>query len=221
MSYDLKLSELEFGSLLSYSPRGISESVRKARERMLDIKYDRYVGSQDGPILISRYISDFIKKQIGNLPFAHLFDNDPVLVPVPNSSKMQADTLWVAHRLAIALFETGFGMGVANMLQRKIALPKAATSSPQDRPKAARHCQSLEILDTLAPPKHILLIDDVVTRGATLLGAANKLFKAYPGVDIRAFSAMRTISQTENFKDLFDPCVGRITLIGEETYREP
>jgi hypothetical protein len=221
MNYDLKLTELEFGSLLTYSPRGVSDSARKAREVMLDIKYDRYVWSEGQPIPISRYISELVRKQIGSLAFAHFFNDDPILVPVPNSSLMKAHTLWVPHRLATALFENGFGIRVANMLKRKIALPRAATSPPQDRPKAARHCQSLEIQEILSLPKHILLIDDVVTQGATLLGAANKLNKAYPGVDIQAFSAMRTISNSNDFEDLLDPCAGRITLIGEETIRRP
>jgi predicted amidophosphoribosyltransferase len=219
MSYDLKLSQLEFGSLLSYSPRGISVAERNAREVMLHIKYDKYFGKP--PILMSRFISDLVKKGIGNLPFANFFDDEPILVPVPNSSLMQADTLWVPHRLAMALFDNGFGIGVANMLHRKIPLSKAAWSRPQDRPKAAKHCQSLEIQETLALPKHILLIDHVVTRGATLLGAANKLSRAYPGVDIRAFAAMRVISESNDFQDLYDPRIGRITLIGDETQREP
>ena len=219
MSYDLSLTELEFGSLLSYSPRGISEPERNAREVMLHIKYDKYFGKP--PILMSNFISDLLKKDIGNLPFSNFFDNEPILVPIPNSSLMQADTLWVPHRLATALHEKGFGMGVANMLHRKIPLPKAATSRPQDRPKAANHCQSLEIQETITLPKHILLIDDVITRGATLLGAANKLNKAYPGVNIRAFAAMRVISEPNDFQDLYNPRIGHITLIGDETYRDP
>jgi predicted amidophosphoribosyltransferase len=219
MSYDLRLSELEFGSLLSYSPRGSSEAERNAREVMLHIKYDRYFGKP--PILMSRFISDLVKKGIGNLPFASFFDDPPILVPVPNSSLMKANTLWVPHRLAMALYENGFGMRVANMLYRKKPLPKAATSRSKDRPKAVEHCQSLEIQETLALPNNLLLIDDVVTRGATLIGAANKLGKAFPGIDIRAFAAMRVISDPKDFQDLYDPRIGRITLIGDETLREP
>jgi predicted amidophosphoribosyltransferase len=218
MSYDLTFSKLEFGSLLSYSTHGSSEPERDAREVMLLIKGDKYF--QDPPILMSRFITDLIIKD-ATLPFAHFFDTETILVPVPNSSLMKDHSLWVPHRIASALHDRGFGIGVAEMLRRKIPLQKAATSLPENRPKAAQHCQSLEVQDILMVPKQILLIDDIVTRGATLLGAANKLKKAYPNVTIRAFCAMRAISHTEDFQDVYDPCFGHITLIGDETYRNP
>jgi len=218
MSYNLTFSKLEFGSLLSYSSHGISESEREAREAMLLIKGDRYFG--DPPILMSRFISNQIIKD-GTLPFAHFFDTETILVPIPNSSLMKDQSLWVPHRIALALKDKGFGIGVADILRRIIPLPKAATSRPENRPTAAQHCQSLEVRDILMVPKQILLIDDIVTRGATLLGAANKLRKTHPDVNIRAFCAMRAISHSEDFQDLYDPRLGHITLIGDETHRSP
>jgi len=220
MSHDLKLCKLEFGSLFSYTPNPQSESQKNAKNIALDIKYYRYVEDKGRPVIISEYISNYIKKELGNLPFRHFFDDNPILVPVPNSSKRQKDTLWVPQRLATALYESGFGIGVAEMLNRKFAIRKAAWS-PGNRPKAWDHHQSLEIHETLSPPRHFLLIDDVVTQGATLLGAANKLYETYPGVDIQALTAMRTMSDPNEFKELLDPCVGSITLHGEETRRVP
>jgi predicted amidophosphoribosyltransferase len=164
MSHDLKLTDLEFGSLFTYTPSVQSESQKKAKDVMYDIKYYRYVEDKGRPVLISEYISNYIKKEIGNLPFSNFFDNNPMLVPVPNSSKRQEDTLWVPHRLATALHFNGFGMCVSIMLERNIALRKAAWSPAKDRPKALEHFNSLEVQDILSLPKHILLIDDVVTR---------------------------------------------------------
>lgn len=218
MSYNLTLSKLEFGSLFSYSPHGSSESELIAREAMLLIKTDKFFG--DPPKLMSRFISSLIVKD-GNLPFAHFFDNAPILVPIPNSSLMQDNALWVPQRIASELYDSGFGMGVADMLLRKIPLPKAATSRAENRPKAAQHCKSLEVQETLILPKEIVLVDDIVTKGATLLGAANKLKKVFPEVNIRAFCAMRAISPSSKFRDVYDPCVGAITLHGEETSRVP
>jgi hypothetical protein len=221
MSHELKLSELEFGSLFTYTPKAQSDSQRKAKDVTFDIKYYRYVEDRGRPVIISEYISNYIKKEMGNLPFRNFFDNNPILVPVPNSSKRLEDTLWVPHKLATALHENGFGISVSTMLQRKIALRKAATSPAKDRPKALEHFRSLEVQDILSEPKRILLIDDVVTRGATLLGAANKLFEIYPWAEIRAFTAMRTMSDPNDFKELLDPCTGHIYLNGEETQRIP
>lgn len=56
----------------------------------------------------------------------------------------------------------------------------------------------MKVKKTLFEPDEILLVDDVVTRGATLLGAANKLVDAYPNARISTFAAIRTIN-TQKF----------------------
>jgi len=215
MSSDLNISRLEFGSLLSYLPRVDPRS----RTVMLAIKSDKNLAKP--PILMSHFISHRIKENIGSLPFSDYFDTKPILVPVPNSSLMKAYTLWVPQRLANALHENGLGRGVEDVLRRWKPLPKASLSLPEDRPKAIEHYDSLEVRKKLIDPKDILLIDDIVTRGATLLWSANKLSDIFPGVRIRAFAAMRTISQPGQFRRIYDPCVGDIRLIGEETSRNP
>lgn len=221
MSYDLKLTDLEFGSLFTYTPSAQTELQKKAKDVTLKIKYYKFVEDRGIPVIISEYISNYIKKEMGNLPFRDFFDNHPILVPVPNSSKRDKDTLWVPHRLATALHKCGLGTSVLTMLERKTALRKAAWSPAKDRPKAIEHFNSLEVQHVLSEPKRILLIDDLVTRGATLLGAANKLFEIYPWAEIRAFTAMRTMSDPNDFRELLDPCTGHIYLKGEETQRIP
>jgi hypothetical protein len=95
MSHTLSLADLKFGSLLSYSPHGKSESERIAREAMLLLKSDKFFS--DPPILMSQFISDLIVKGIGTLPFAYFFDTEPILVPIPNSALIKEDTLWVLN----------------------------------------------------------------------------------------------------------------------------
>jgi len=56
------------------------------------------------------------------------------------------------------------------------------------------------------------LIDDVVTRGATLLGAANRLAESYPDAQIAAFAALRAIGNPAEFKSVNNPVKGVITL---------
>lgn len=156
------------------------------------------------------------------MPFVEFFKANPSLVPVPKSALMLPGTLWVPDRLAKALYNNGLGKGVAQCLWRKSPLPKSATSLPHLRPKAAHHYSSLEVNKVIINPEEILLIDDIVTRGATLLGAANKLKDSFPDVRIRAFAAMRTTSSDPTpFKHLYDPQRGDITLIGQDTKRRP
>ncbi len=218
MSNNLKLFSLEFGSLLTYSPKGL-DSGKKSKSVMRALKDDIFVSNP--PILTSEFISNILKERKTSLPFAHFFETKPILVPIPNSSLTREGTLWVPQRLANALHKNGLGVAVVDILRRIVPLRKAATSLSKERPTALQHFNSLEVQKVLSSPKEILLVDDIVTRGATLLGAANRLKEVFPRVHIQAFAAMRTISPPDPFKDIIDPCIGEITLSGQDTYRRP
>ncbi len=73
------------------------------------------------------------------------------------------------------------------------------------------------------PPTEILLVDDIITRGATLLGAANRLAEVFPKARIRAFGAMTTISVASAFVALYKPLIGTIQYrpTTEDTIRRP
>jgi predicted amidophosphoribosyltransferase len=58
-------------------------------------------------------------------------------------------------------------------------------SPAAERPDAQRHFETIAVQKELVPAKEILLVDDVVTSGAALLGSANRLFETYPDVPIR------------------------------------
>jgi len=66
----------------------------------------------------------------------------------------------------------------------------------------------------------LLVVDDVVTRGATLLGAATLLQRRFASCDIAGFAAVRTISEAE-VSDMFDPVVGMISMRHGQPHREP
>lgn len=135
---------------------------------------------------------------------------------------MKPDTLWVPERIANALAKAGFGKQVASCLIRTKAVQKAALSSPSERLTAAQHYESMSVQGILSKPDEILLIDDIVTRGATLLGAANRLADAFPQSHIRAFAAMRTISNQHEFENVYAPCIGTIDLYETgDTFRRP
>jgi predicted amidophosphoribosyltransferase len=185
------------------------------------LKNDNYIPVTNPPVLMSVYISNLIKKRMSNLSFSYFFADNPMLVPVPKSSLMKPETLWVPQRLAKALVQKGFGIAVQECLKRVKPLPKSATSLARERPKALDHYNSVEIEQVFPEPKEILLVDDVVTRGATFLGTANKLKTVFPRSRIRAFAAMRTISSSGDLKDIVDPCLGNISLQGQETNRWP
>ena len=221
----MRLSELECGSLLSYSPRGDSAELRYSRSVMTAIKRDLFVKATDpdSPIPMSQWMAETIRQHRATLPFASFFQPNTILIPTPKSSLMQPGTLWVPERIARALVRMGIGKEVVSCLIRTKPVRKAASSAPEERPISAEHYESMEVQGLLSEPDEIVLIDDIVTRGATLLGAANRLADAFPKAHIYAFAAMRTISNPDQFEKWYDPLVETIRLrpLGDTLQRFP
>lgn len=169
---------------------------------------------------MSEYIAQTIKKNLNKYPFSDFFHGDVVLIPTPKSSLPQKDELWVPKRITLALSDNGLGKS-EECLVRKIPVPRSSKVSASDRPKANQHYDSMSVNKLLFDPKEIVLVDDVVTRGATALGAINRLAENYPHASIRVFAVMRTISNSDEFSKIVDPCKGSISLVGDETFRDP
>jgi len=216
----MRLPRLEFGSLLTYCPRGDSEKIQNSKNIMYAIKGDKFVDKPQ--ILMSQWIAKTISNHRASLPFDSFFQHNTILVPVPKSSLMRPDTLWAPQRIANALASQGLGKEVALCLVRNKPVIKSATSPASMRPTPDVHYDSLIVQEILSEPNEILLVDDIVTRGSTLLGSANRLADVYPQARIRAFAAMRTISNPDDFNKVNDPCIGTIELreLGD-TIRRP
>jgi orotate phosphoribosyltransferase len=116
----------------------------------------------------------------------------------------------------------GLGVSVVELLERRVAVRKAATAGRGMRPVADVHRSSLAVVRAVAiAGRRIVLVDDVVTTGAQLFGAAMAVWDALPGADVVGFAAVRTLS-SEEVDDLLAPVVGTIELVGElRTHREP
>ena len=67
----------------------------------------------------------------------------------------------------------------------------------------------------------LCLVDDVITKGATMLAAATRLQESYPSARIIAFALVRTTGFVEDIERITDPVVGSITLRGGDVHREP
>jgi adenine/guanine phosphoribosyltransferase-like PRPP-binding protein len=121
------------------------------------------------------------------------------------------------------MLERGLGLVVAPWLRRVEAVPKSATSAPRDRPRARRHYDSIvaEPQGAIDPPRRIVVVDDFVTRGATLLGACSRVAEVFPRADVRSFAAVRTMTDVE-IVGMVDPVVGEIAPEASgETRRRP
>jgi predicted amidophosphoribosyltransferase len=150
-----------------------------------------------------------------------LFSTSTVLVPVPASTLTTTGLSCAAERLASALLQQGLGTAVWNGLARRLSVPKSATARAGNRPTVDQHLRSFALVGPPPATDRILLIDDVVTKGRTLLAAAGFLQQALPGAQIRAFALFRTLSLTAEIDGVLQPCVGEIRWRRRDAWRCP
>ena len=197
--------ELAYGALWSYSPRGASEAERRSRDYRFWLKNEQTVNYGGKTMFMSEVVAQAILESKATLPFMSLFENNPVLVPVTRSSLLQPNSLWVGLKVATAMRKVGLGSTVSPSLVR--------TSAVGTKASAEEHYDSQKVEQKLlVDPEHILLVDDFVTRGATMIASALRLRESYPNADVAGFAAIRTVSPSADFKRIDDPVFDTITL---------
>jgi hypothetical protein len=220
------LTKIEFASLLSYTPSPHDSETQKTKDFAIGLKsneimkqYNRSTSS-----FVAHTLTGYVESD-----FSDFFNPKPVLVPVPKSTLpipksilRGSEYLWVPSVLSKEIFSLGLGNRIVNCLDRKSPLPKSSTSKPEERPKPFQHYDSLSVQKLLDyDPPSILLVDDIITRGSTLLGAATRMAEVFPNSIIRAFAAIRTISNSFEFTKFIDPQVGTVELKGDNSFRTP
>jgi len=83
------------------------------------------------------------------------------------------------------------------------------------------HRESLSVTSRLPSARAVLLVDDFVTKGRTLLAAAQVLDQAIPGLEIRAFAVVRTMGLVPDVEQIRWPVVGEIRFEGGDAVRDP
>ncbi|MCI4347715.1 MAG: hypothetical protein L3J97_03740 [Thermoplasmata archaeon] len=227
MLQSLSWKRLEFASLLAYAPRPDDvpephrDEAHQSHNLVLQLKDGRLVGSP--PESVAARIARHLKSVASTAAIlSPRLSSSATLVPVPRSTLLTKGGLWVPDLLSHELVKSGFGRRVAPLLERTEPIPKAAQSVSTERPTALMNYQTLAALRDLDPVTELVLVDDVVTAGATLLGSANRLREAYPDVPLRAFAAARTLTDPMRFRKTVEPVLGTIILRRNgRTQRDP
>jgi predicted amidophosphoribosyltransferase len=203
------LLKLEFGASHVYSPRGQTPQSRRSQEFIRQLKR--------GDPRLFPLIAARIVQLVHDGCFPGFFGNTTTLFPVPGSAPLITGGLWVPLLAANAFRATGLARDVVPAVSRTSAVPKSAFAKPGERPDVSQHYASLAVDHVTPAPTRIVLLDDVVTQGCTLLAAASRVAEVYPQAQVRAFALVRTMSGVE-VGDVADlragtlvcPCVGTI-----------
>ena len=212
-------SELSFVSYLKYAVRGKSGTSIRSKTVTYAIKRDGAYGDTQ----IIDYTADRMAKDLGHHPqLNRVFGSDVTLVPAPRSSPLFEGALWPPLRICQALEARDLAQHVLPCLTRTRPVQRASTAPAGERPLPPEHYDSLQVSppDLLRRPTRITLVDDVITRGSTFVGAVPKLQEAYPSVPIMCFALVRTISSGD-VDGLVEPVAGTVTYERGRLHREP
>lgn len=205
---------IAYASCYVYSPTGSGVVCEQSRLLRASLK------AGDAAFML-KYALRVRQEASDSPPLAGFFAASDVLVPVPRSTAAAARRYSPAERLAAALVDQGLGSTAWTCLRRVRSVRKSATAAPGERPSVSLHYESFYIEPSSTPPETIILVDDVVTKGRTLLAAASRLHEAFPRAQIRAFALVRTMGLVPAVRRLLDPCKGEIRWEAGDARRSP
>jgi predicted amidophosphoribosyltransferase len=208
------LRSVAFCSSYVYSPRGTGFGSEASRQLCGRLK--------TGDVAWLPIYARIVREQASRYEaLAGLFAGEVILVPVPGSAP-QSRRVWAAERLAAALHGVGLGRCVWPAVRRHAAVRRSATAINADRPTVRQHFESVSVATrTNRPPGRVILVDDVITKGRTVLAVAARLYEAFPHADIRAYALVRTLGLIANVTGPLEPCQGVVTWAGGDAWREP
>jgi hypothetical protein len=207
-----QIRELPFASCYVYSPsdargaaRLLRASVKAGRVNMLVDRALQVDAEARRPQSLTRFFSD-----------------TAILVPVPGSNPSSWGGATASGRVAVALWKHGLGKGVWFGLRRIRAVRKSSTAAPGARPSVQAHFDTMVVEPAdISGVSHVVLVDDVVTKGRTLLAASLRLREVLPEADVRGFALLRTMGYSPVLDRFLMPCMGKILWTRDDARRSP
>lgn len=222
------ITELNFGSVLRYYPvgrgsrgqqrfEGLSRAAQLSQDLMKAVKNCR----ND---VISSLTNTFSRGFVGTLVPVFV-GSQTVLVPVPRSSPLKFansawPARWICEKIVKPVVAKRFqGTKIVPLLIRTQPVTPARTGKSAQR-RVSDHYRTIAIDQDLlkryfgngSKRYTVVLVDDIITSGNTVMACAWRIKEDVPNVDIRAFAMFRTISSYESsqVEQLVEPVVGKV-----------
>jgi len=208
------IADLAFGACYLYSPHGRGSIASGSRLLRVRLK-------TADPRWLPQYAARVRALAARSGRYPGFFGPQVVIVPVPGSQPQAQGRPWVAECIAAEFLRQGLAGRMWSGLRRIRPVRKSATAPQGRRPSVREHCQTLTAESCAEQFPLLLLVDDIVSKGRTLLAAADTLRQAFPASDIRAFAVARTMSLVDRIEHLVAPCEGHIRWDGSDAVREP
>jgi len=148
------------------------------------------------------------------------FGPEVILVPAPKSSPLVKGALWPAQVICREIVEQGLAKAIQPALKRITRVTKSAGA--KERPDIRKHMETMEatpwLSDGAAP--RVTIVDDVITKGATLYAGCVLILETMPKAEVRVFAVVRTMSHGD-VERILQPCVGEIKTAWENVMRVP
>jgi len=218
-------SEIFCTSFLVYATQGTVRLSSFSKNLVLEIKADGRIKYANQSVPAIAYMAKRVAAYRDTDPvIRQCFAGGVMAVPIPRSTPTppkQPDSLWPAMRICEEFQKVGLVKDIQPLLSRTQAVTKSATAVASQRPTMRQHYETIECQSLFIPQQaqRILLVDDVVTRSATLLACYQRLHDIMPNASIEGFAVARTQS-TGDISAIVQPARQRCYLDGEQSFRE-
>lgn len=208
------LSRISVCTFLLYSKAPVCDNAQKGRSAILNLKQDG-PGFFDGEPMVE-FVARRLAETAPGTVLERFFHADTILVPAPGHAPRVKNQLWALKRFAEQLVSRGLGREVWPILDRTTPVPKSAFVRPgEQRPTARLHASTIRVdADLTAIPSHILIVDDVLTRGATMLGCASVLAERFPFAKIEGLAIARNKRIMTPIASPIDPGLFDVVAVG-------
>jgi hypothetical protein len=220
------ITQLSFGSVFRYYPtRMLSEDEKRGRKSTAPAhSYQLMQKVKSCDVSVIDYLSRRVEQAFVGYPaLSSLFTGKRiVLVPVPRSSPMKSPSsswpaLWICKEiLEHVISKMHVTPRLAVLLKRTSPVPPARTGKKDERRPSIHYATMAVDQSQLERHFHkikagdvVVLVDDIVTSGNTIMASAWHVKSCLPSVEVRAFTLFRTL-QIPDPDVLFEPVVGTI-----------